>query len=194
MPRFSIRHLLIATAVIAVGCFALLNASPIVAAAMTGAVALLLVATVVLSIYRTGDKRAFWIGFAIFGWSYLLLCYGPIFTETNSPFGWTRLITGRLATALYNRIHGTTGVQVATFAYSYPVNPYPGVPVTVYVPSPPPPMPVPVAAPVAAGPDRVDFLSVAHSLWALTIALGGGWFAAWASRSRNLTGSSQPHG
>jgi hypothetical protein len=189
MPRFSIRQMLIATAVVAAGCFALINASSIVAAAMSGAVALLLVAAVVLSIYRTDDKRAFWIGFAIFGWSYLLLCYGPIFTENNSPFGWTRLVTGRLATALYDRIHGTTGVQVASFANSYPTNPYPGVPITVFVPSPPPPMPVPVAAgpavPVAAGPDRVDFLNVAHSLWALTIALGGGWFAAWASRGRH---------
>jgi len=98
MPRFSIRQLLIATALVAVGCLAILNATPIVASAMMGAVALLLVAAIVLSIYRTGDKRAFWIGFAIFGWSYLLLCYGPIFTENNSPFGWTRLVTGRLLT------------------------------------------------------------------------------------------------
>jgi len=48
-------------------------------------VALALIAAVVLAIYRSGDRRAFWLGFAIFGWSYLLLCYGSIFNQNNSP-------------------------------------------------------------------------------------------------------------
>jgi hypothetical protein len=37
---------------------------------------------------------------------------------------------------------------------------------------------------VATGPDRESFLNVAHSLWAMLIAWGGGWFALWARRSR----------
>src|SRR5438876_2766461 len=105
MPRFTIRKLLAATAVVALGCLALLKSSDMVAAAMMGAVALMLMAGIVLAIYRLGDARAFWIGFAVFGWSYLFLCYGPVYTEDDSPFGSTRIVTGRLAGALYARMH-----------------------------------------------------------------------------------------
>jgi len=185
MLRFSIRQLLAATAVVAFGCFALVKASPIVAASTTGIVALILVAAAFLAIYRAGDKRAFWLGFATFGWTYLLLCYGPIFTENNSPFGLTRLITAQLATALYDRIHGPAVVQptvvyTTTFA---PLGAPPPLPPTPGVPQPAPSWPVTLQ--MAAGSDRSDFLNVAHSLWALSLAFCGGWFALWASRSRN---------
>jgi len=198
MPRFSIRQLLAATAIVAVGCLALVKPSALLAAVTMGVVALALLAAVILSIYRSGDKGAFWLGFTIFGWSYLLLCYGPIFTENNSPFGWNRLITARLATALYDRIHGSAVVQpTVVFTTTFvPVGappprppPTPGVPqpapsgaMTVQVAPPAPSWPVTLQT--ATGPDRSDFLNAAHSLWALSIALCGGWFAAWASRSR----------
>jgi hypothetical protein len=110
MPRFTIRQLLAATALVAFGCLALLKSSSFLAAAMLGAVALALIAAVLLAIYRVGDRRAFWLGFAIFGWSYLLLCYGSIFKDNNSPIGWSRLVTGQLAMALYDRIHTSPGI------------------------------------------------------------------------------------
>jgi len=198
MPRFSIRQLLAATAIVAVGCLALVKPSALLAAATMGAVALALLAAVILSIYRSGDKRAFWLGFTVFGWSYLLLCYGPIFTENNSPFGSTRLVTARLATALYDRIHGQAVVQptlafTTTFAAVGAPPPLPpptpGVPqpapsraITVQVAPPAPSWPVTLQ--MATGPDRSDFLNAAHSLWALLFAVCGGWFAVWASRSR----------
>jgi hypothetical protein len=199
MPRFSIRQLFAATALVAVGCLALVKPSALLAATMMGVVALALLAAVVFTIYRSGDKRAFWLGFAVFGWSYLLLCYGPIFTENNSPFGWTRLVTARLATALYDRIHGSTVAQPTRFitTYTTAVDPF-GAPPPLPPPTPgvPPPAPSgamtvqvapyapswPVTLQMATGPDRADFLNAAHSLWALLIALCGGWFAAWASR------------
>jgi len=150
-------------------------------------------AAVILSIYRSGDKRAFWLGFAVFGWSYLLLCYGPIFAENSSPFGWTRLITGRLATALYDRIHGSAPTQAA-FVYTTTAAPAGAptpLPPTRIVPQPAgsltlqvKPYAPAVTVQLATAPDRSDFLNAAHSLWALLIALCGGWFAAWASRSR----------
>jgi len=37
---------------------------------------------------------------------------------------------------------------------------------------------------IATVPNPVDFLNVAHSLWALLIACGGGWFAVGARKGR----------
>jgi hypothetical protein len=172
--------LLAATALVALGCLALLKSTPLLAAAMMGAVALTLVAAVVLTLYRSGDRRAFWAGFAIFGWSYLLICYGPVFTENYSPFGSGRMVTARLATALYDRIHVTTRLQQPTMQNA--TTAVAGDPFAAPPASPPPAAPIMVQ--VATGPDRVDFLNVAHSLWAALIACGGGCFAAWASRGR----------
>lgn len=40
--------------------------------------------------------------------------------------------------------------------------------------------------PPFTGPTQDDFTSVAHTLWMLLLAVGGGWFAQWlyATRSR----------
>jgi hypothetical protein len=191
MPRFSIRQLLAATALVGLGCLALVKSSALVAAATTGAVALILVAAVVLAIYRSESSRAFWTGFAIFGWSYLVLSYGPIFSENSGPFG-GRMVTARLSTALFNSMHDSPPVQQPTFFYTTTAT---AVPYSNTVPPPPTmaiaPRPTPayrfqIAS--ATGPDLADFLSVAHCLWAVLIAFCGGWFAVWASRSRRREG------
>ena len=184
MPRFSIGHLLAATALVALGRLALLKSSALLAAALMGAVVLVLIAAVVLAIYRTAETRAFWIGFAVFGWGYLLLCYGPLFTANGSPFESTRSATGQLAALLYDRIHGSAGTQLGiesneafvTFTTASPI--LPGA-----MPSAPP-RALPVTVQLATVAERVDFLNVAHSLWALLLAFCGGWFAAWARRTR----------
>jgi hypothetical protein len=188
MPRFSIRHLLTATALVALGCLALLKSSALLAAAMMASIALSLVAAIILAIYRTGDARAFWLGFSVVGWIYLLLCYGPLFPENNSPFGSTRSATGQLATLLYDRIHSSAAAQLTiesatTFVTLTTSNPLP----PNALPTPPTPG-WPVTLQVATGRDRVDFLNVAHALWALLIAFSGGWFAVWARRTRKLHG------
>lgn len=94
MPRFSIRQLLIATAFIAVGCFGLLNATPLIAAASLTAVTMILCTAVLLSIYWDAERRAFWIGFVILGWVYLLLCFGGFLSATG--FDWRGNFTGSL--------------------------------------------------------------------------------------------------
>jgi hypothetical protein len=47
---------------------------------------------------RTGARRAYWEGFALFGWSYLVLAFGPWFGDSVQP----RLPT----TALLDYAHG----------------------------------------------------------------------------------------
>ena len=162
MPRFSILHLLALTALAAVGCVALLNSSSLGAAGLIGLVALILAASVLLAVFRDRERRAYWVGFAFSGWLYLILCFGPIFTE--SPFGRSRIITGRLATALYDRIYATPDVP------TYPADPFAA--------------PDPFAPPSAISPGRADFLFVAHALWSVLFAMLGGLFAHWLYGSR----------
>lgn len=39
----------------------------------------LLLAAVLAAVYRAGAHRAFWIGFALFGWAYILFAFVPVF-------------------------------------------------------------------------------------------------------------------
>jgi len=66
--QFSLRHLLVAVAFVAIACVALLNANPWwVRGTWLAAVGLSFVA-VLQAIFRRGERRAFWLGFAIAGW------------------------------------------------------------------------------------------------------------------------------
>jgi hypothetical protein len=109
LPRFSIRQLLAATAFIAVACVALRSASPTVTSASYGILLAVLAGSLLLVIYRQGANRAFWTGFAVCGWLYLLLLmYGWSLnpnTSYNNPLRPSNLITGRLSTACYDRIY-----------------------------------------------------------------------------------------
>ena len=165
MPRFSIRQLLITTAVAAVGCFALLNASQIWAATLLSGVGVILAASILLAVFRDGERRAYWIGFATFGWLYLLLCFGGIFRDVASPFGWRENLAAQLTGVVYDQLYGSV-----------------------------PPRPIPVNDPFAPAdpfaepqatmqrplsPNAAIFVLTAHALWTLLLAVSGGWFAHW---------------
>jgi hypothetical protein len=77
--------MLAAIALIAFGCLALLNETPIWASvAFTGTVLILLIAVVGI-VYREGERRASLVGASLFGWTYLLLSCGPGFTDSTRP-------------------------------------------------------------------------------------------------------------
>jgi hypothetical protein len=169
MPRFSIRQLLFATALVAAGIVALLNATATIAATAIAIVLVLLGAAVLLAIYRDGQARAFWIGFAFFGWLYMALCFLPFF-GSDVPFGWSRMITGTAAGALHNRLFTRERVQPnPPPRFSNPFGPPPGT-VIQYI----------------DGPPYAEFLQIAQALWALHIATCGGWFAAWLYATRPM--------
>jgi hypothetical protein len=75
--RLSIATLLVAVGLIAVGFAALRVSSRLWANACFSAALLLLVVSVAEVIYRQGPPRAFWGGFALFGWTYFLAAFGP---------------------------------------------------------------------------------------------------------------------
>jgi cbb3-type cytochrome oxidase subunit 3 len=66
--QFSLRHLLVAVACIALACTALLNANVWWAGYIWLFTIGLLVVAVLAAIFRRGERQAFWVGFAIAGW------------------------------------------------------------------------------------------------------------------------------
>jgi len=186
MLRFSIRQLLIVTALLAVAFVALLNASPWWAAAMSSGVLLTLSAAIVLAIYREGQGRAFWIGFSVLGWVYLaLLAASPMQGNyLDYPLGRNHLINEQIMVPIYNLA-----------AYGYVIPPYPdpfAVPANAdpfAVPSAPSPYSTPprrIIAPLwrQPPPESQDFFNVGHALWSIGLATCGGWFAVWAFATR----------
>ncbi|HEV3116941.1 MAG TPA: FG-GAP-like repeat-containing protein, partial [Gemmataceae bacterium] len=76
-PRFSIASLLGIVVFLAVALAALREATELCDSALFSAAVALLLVSVLLGVYRTERKRAFWLGFALFGWAYLVLTLVP---------------------------------------------------------------------------------------------------------------------
>jgi hypothetical protein len=90
--QFRFRTLFLAIAFVAVGVAALINASPAWSHNLYFAAVVLLTLAMPLACYRTGEKRAFWAGFALFGWVYLVVI-GNI--NDRPPTDWS-VYSGRL--------------------------------------------------------------------------------------------------
>ncbi len=119
--RFSIRQLLLGTALVAVACVALRSASSVWVASLLGLMLLALTAAVPLAIFRQGGDRAWWFGFALFGGLYiLLLAYSwgldPNTSQSN-PLRPYSLVTAQISSSGYNRIYaGATTAQPKYYA------------------------------------------------------------------------------
>ena len=79
MPRlrFTIAGMLGVVAFVAVGIAALRSGSDLWAATIFTLTAATLASAVLVSIHRQGRTRAFWFGFALFGWLHLAACLHP---------------------------------------------------------------------------------------------------------------------
>jgi hypothetical protein len=97
--QFSVRGLLVAVTISAVGIAALLNASPWLESLAWGAALLILSCAVLLVIYRRDEQRSFWMGFLVFGGIYLLvLLYSFTADWKNDPLSANPLHYNSLAT------------------------------------------------------------------------------------------------
>ncbi|MEX2175919.1 MAG: hypothetical protein WD872_16275 [Pirellulaceae bacterium] len=187
--RFSIRQLLLGTALVAVACVALRNAGGWWVSALLAVTVLVLTAAVLLALFRERSQRAFWIGFALVGWAqFSLLLYAWSLdpnTSHNNPLRLDTQFTSIVSNAAYMRIYGYPQPMYGGGGFGGgvfgPGGFGPGgvgmggtgggfIPGT---PAGPPP------APVAWIPNQPDFVSVAHAFWTLLLALCGGWFARW---------------
>jgi hypothetical protein len=207
--RFSIRQLLLGTALVAIACVALRSASPTWVAALLGLTLLALAAAVPLAIFRQGADRAWWFGFALFGWLYMLLLgyswsLDPNTLQSN-PLGPYSLATTQLSGSGYRWMHAAASVPPTPYYVPATTGSVPiGYPVTTLAPGLPPSgagyaSPVyattngqafsfyigpATATPTFDGPSHDDFVNVAHAFWAILIALCGGWFTCWVYKSR----------
>jgi hypothetical protein len=92
-PRYNVTSALAALLFVAVGLAALREADELWYGWLFYPTFVLLLVAVLLAALRTGDRRAFWIGFAVFGWGYLSLSLIP----STEP----RLITTKILLNLY---------------------------------------------------------------------------------------------
>jgi hypothetical protein len=90
--RFSLAGLIAAIGLFGVGLACLMFASTAWAGVVPSITLAILTLCPLGIIYRRGERRAFWTGVALGGWSYLILSSGPWFVDAVRP----RLVTSRL--------------------------------------------------------------------------------------------------
>jgi hypothetical protein len=211
LPRwsFGLRQLFLWTAAIALGLVALRSASPTWVSAMLGLAVATLSTSLLLVIFRRGQQRAYWIGFATFGWLYLLLLFGSWTlgrtATNNSPLRAQNLLTQRLSAASYHSLYDEAfdSYNATVRGSTAPVGSMRGGDYGGMMPGGEGDsgyggdaygagyssgmgsvMLGGVGGPVAApgpppGPNENDFVNVAHALWAMLFAAIGGCVAGW---------------
>ena len=94
MRGISLNRAIGVVVITAVGLAALRDASEIWAGIMLTLVLLILGTAVFGAIYSRGRQRAGWLGFAVFGWGYFMLAFGPGFSsELGNRLPSTRLLS-----------------------------------------------------------------------------------------------------
>lgn len=167
--RFTIRQLLFVTAFLALSCAALLGASSMWGAALWTCLAFYLAVAVLLAIFKDGSARAYWIGFALMGWLYFVLYnYGWAVVELQNMYNVDHDSSSR-----YFRSWGIGNLlttHLSRMAYRWLL--------TLKVISP--------------NVDVMNFINVAHALWAVLVALTGGALARWLNLSDRQIGRTLP--
>jgi len=174
--RFTLKHLLLTIALVAVGLVALRNASAPWIGALFGIASFVLATAVLLVVFRRGPRQAYWIGFAMFGWLYMALLIGGDFVsrEAETPFRSHHLATTQISSASYHWLYDKA---FDMYLAQYPQPPRyfdPGTGQALPAGPWPPP-----GAPPMPGPNAQDFISVTHAIWTIALALVGGQLARW---------------
>lgn len=176
LPRYTIRSLLLVILFVGVAVAGLRAADDASDAGLLGLTLLILLTSVLLVVHRTERKRAFWLGFALFGWVYFVISMiPPLESRLPTTKGLVFIdskIPGREKTFSYSVTLTNTSTQntVQTLAFS----PRGG---TLAVSSP---GKVQVwkalSGTLLAGPggSTENFLRIGHSILALVMAFVGG--------------------
>lgn len=177
LPRFTIRSLLGAILFAGIAIAALRASTDVWDSGILGLDLLILLTAVLLAVHRTDRKRAYWLGFAFFGWAYLIVSLiPPIGSRLPTTMGLTFIdskIPGRhrawVTTALtFTSTAGTNPVQ--TVALSPQGNTLASSSLGVVR------LWNATTGKLLAGPDgsTENFIRIGHSLLALVLAFLGG--------------------
>jgi hypothetical protein len=97
--RFNIASLLIVIFILAVGFAALRESTELWESGLFSLTLVVLLVSILLAILRAEERRAFWLGFAVFGWIYLGLSLVPSIES--------RLMTTKALTYLDSKLPGS---------------------------------------------------------------------------------------
>jgi hypothetical protein len=207
MRRHTIAGLMLTVLVCAVAVAALRDASETWAGILLSLTLLALGTSLIGVLHRREGKRAFWQGFALFGWGYLVLSQAPWFAEQVGP----KLPSTALLGYAHGRLNPATGNVTGQFQDvffslgtsidatsagaatnpSVAVQPQPPPQGAVAVdfdfafPTTPAPSPKPQLFTffLAGTGNRDQFFRVGHCLFTLLAALLGGMIARWFHRT-----------
>jgi len=155
--QFTIRSLLLALGLVAIACVALLNANRWWASGCSTGSFALLTAAILLAVHGDSQRRAYWLGFAVAGWVYVLLHGMAVLGLSNL------LITAEVLDVLYPLFPWQEPPGDLSLAFAQ------GGTMT--------------AAEVM---HRNSFDEVGHALFALLAALLGGTLSQWLFHRRQL--------
>jgi hypothetical protein len=173
--RFNIGTLLAIVLFLAIGFAALREATDLWDSGVFTLTSVVLLVGVMLSVHRTGKGRAFWLGFALFGWAYLVASLIPsVESRLLTTKGLTYLnskIPGRAVTASFT-ITANTGGTVDVIGS--PPNGQTLTATSVRLWN------TPAGRFLAVSPE--SFVRIGHSLLSLIVALAGGRLSCWLAR------------
>jgi len=156
-------------AAVALAMSAARSPTSVLAAAEFSGSLLLMLGGILGVIYGRGARRAFWVGFELFGWGYLVLAFGPWFAMEVQP----HLASTRLMAELYPILHSSPP-SAKTFAYvkdmdlySYAYRDYDTL--------------------VMWERNRMNFIRSGHAAFAQLLALAGGFLARRLYVTQNAT-------
>lgn len=182
--QFTLRHLLVAVAFVAVGCAALLNANGWWVSGIWTCVVALLSLAALLAIFLRGQRQAFWIGFALVGWLTVLAATDKVPALTAA-----RQLPQQLTGWLYQRLPEIRRARYIEEQTGRPVldTPPPYFRDNLYAPPSQTALAIKSLAlsqqpTFASNPQLIhaeDFLSIGDALWTLILAYSGGCIALW---------------
>lgn len=188
MRRFSIARLMGVILAVGLGMAALREASDLWAGIALSIVLVLLAGAILQVLHDQAARRAFWLGFALFGWGYLTLVSGPWFSEQLGP----RLPTSILLEYIHQSVVGgqsqtnATWQSVVTLAPSgtwQPATSSGQLLVQLAATPAPPTQGNRFLRMFLAGASRHDpFIRTGHCIFTLLVALLGAALSVWIYR------------